>query len=152
MEDPRWMVGQIMHLYFSRSFTIVKELGVHPGQVPVLKLLFHQQGLSQKEIADHLCVKPPTVTVTIQRMEKLNLIYKKQDEHDQRVSRIFLTEQGKNVIKQLKQNNFHLENEAFHGFSPEELEEFNGFLIRIRENLKKTAGKDEFCAFAPKSQ
>ena len=152
MEDPRFMVGQIMHLYFSRSFTIVKELGVHPGQVPVLKLLFHQQGLSQKEIVEHLCVKPPTVTVTIQRMEKLNLIYKKQDEHDQRISRIFLTEQGKDVIKKLERSHFYLENEAFQGFSKEELTEFNEFLIRIRKNLKDVSGKDAFCSFASKSQ
>ena len=85
-------------------------------------------------------------------MEKLNLIYKKRDEHDQRISRIFLTEQGKDVIKKLERSHFYLENEAFQGFSKEELTEFNEFLIRIRKNLKDVSGKDAFCSFASKSQ
>ena len=64
--------------------------------------------MSQREIAEHLRIKPPTVNVTVQRLEKAGFLFRKADEKDQRVSRIYLTEKGKQAkergMKRVEEN------------------------------------------------
>ena len=55
----------------------MQELGIYPGQIPVLGLLAYKDGLSQREIAEHLRIKPPTVNVTVQRLEKQDFFTEK---------------------------------------------------------------------------
>ena len=45
-------------------------------------------------------MKPPTVTVSIQRLEKNGLLIRRQDEKDLRVSRIYLSDAGNAIIKE----------------------------------------------------
>ncbi len=59
----------------------------------------HKDGLSQREIAEKLHIKPPTVNVTVQRLEKAGFLYREADEKDQRISRIYMTEKGKQAKK-----------------------------------------------------
>ena len=51
----------------------MKELEIHPSQIPILAILGKNEEYSQKEIAQILGVKPPTVTVSIQRLEKMGM-------------------------------------------------------------------------------
>ena len=88
------MFMQIDRRFMGKCFGQMQELGIYPGQIPVLGLLAHRDGLSQKEIAERLRIKPPTVNVTVQRLEKAGFLYRKADEKDQRISRIYLTEKG----------------------------------------------------------
>ena len=67
-----------------KCFGQMQELGIYPGQIPVLGLLAYKDGLSQREIAEHLRIKPPTVNVTVQRLEKAGFLYREADEKDQR--------------------------------------------------------------------
>ena len=79
----------------TKCFGQMQELGIYPGQIPVLGLVAKKDGLSQRELAKILNIKPPTVNVSVQRLEKAGFLYKKPDEKDQRVTRIYLTEKGK---------------------------------------------------------
>ena len=71
--------------FMTKCFGQMQELGIYPGQIPVLGLVSGRDGLSQREIAKILHIKPPTVNVSIQRLEKAGFLYKKPDEKDQRV-------------------------------------------------------------------
>ena len=74
----------------------------------MLKLLQREDGISQRSISKRLGIQPPTVTVSLKRMEKMELIRREPDEKDQRVLRVYLTEKGRTVItdvqKTLKKN------------------------------------------------
>ena len=94
------LMMEISRMYMEKCFMKLKKLGIHPRQIPILAVLYKEDGCSQKELAAKLGVKPPTVTVSIQRLEKSGLLIRKQDEKDQRVSRIFLSEEGKKIIKE----------------------------------------------------
>ena len=83
--------------FMTKCFGQMQELGIYPGQIPVLGLVSGRDGLSQREIAKILHIKPPTVNVSIQRLEKAGFLYKKPDEKDQRVTRIYMTEKGKEI-------------------------------------------------------
>ena len=81
--------------FMAKCFGQMQGLGIYPGQIPVLGMVSKKEGLSQKELAEILRIKPPTVTVSVQRLEKAGFLYKKPDEKDQRIARIYLTEKGK---------------------------------------------------------
>ena len=110
------------------------------GQIPVLGLLAYKDGLSQREIAEHLRIKPPTVNVTVQRLEKAGFLFRKADEKDQRVSRIYLTEKGKQAkergMKRVEEN----EKILLDGFSDAELCLLRRFLEQITANIDKIPG------------
>ena len=95
MEGEEWedtvlsLLMRMTHVYFQKSFQQLNSIGLHPGQPPMLWHIFKDEGLSQKELASRLKVKPPTVNVSLQRMEKADYICRRQDEKDQRVSRIY---------------------------------------------------------------
>ena len=79
------LIMEISRMYMEKCFGKLKSLGIHPRQMPILAVLWKEDGCSQKELASQLGVKPPTVTVSIQRLEKIGIIVRKQDEKDQRI-------------------------------------------------------------------
>ena len=52
----------VSHAYFVKIYHQLKQIGIHPGQLPIIKLLDFHDGLSQKEIAGKLFLSAPTVT------------------------------------------------------------------------------------------
>ena len=126
--------------FMTKCFGQMQELGIYPGQIPVLGLLAYKDGLSQREIAEHLRIKPPTVNVTVQRLEKAGFLFRKADEKDQRVSRIYLTEKGKQAkergMKRVEEN----EKILLDGFSDAELCLLRRFLEQITANIDKIPG------------
>lgn len=64
---------KINHKNFAIGFAYLKEAGLHPGQMPLITGLYKKEGVTQKEIADRLGIKPSTINVMIRRLEKENL-------------------------------------------------------------------------------
>ena len=131
------MLMRIDRRFMGKCFGQMQELGIYPGQIPVLGLLAYKDGLSQREIAEKLRIKPPTVNVTVQRLEKAGFLCRKADEKDQRISRIYLTEKGRqakeNGIKKVEEN----EKILLDGFNDIELCLLRRFLEQITENIEK---------------
>lgn len=129
-----WLVRMI-HGYTSLSFKKFMELGVHPGQLPVLKSVYEEEGISLRELAKKIHVRPPTVTVTVQRLEKTGLVYKKTDPTDLRVNHIYLTDKGKDIQAKIRALLDENECTMTAGFSEEELTTLCSYFQRIVENL-----------------
>ncbi len=104
-ENPQSLQGafmRLLHRYTEVNFGRLKDMGVHPGQLPFLNIISHKEGISQRELAECLHVKPPTVAVTVKRLEKADVIYRRPDPNDMRVSRIYLTEKGIRISAQIE--------------------------------------------------
>ena len=129
------LMMEISRMYMEKCFVKLKKLGVHPRQIPILAVLYKKDGCSQKELVKELGVKPPTVTVSIQRLEKSGLIIRRQDERDQRVSRIYLSEEGRAIIKEGIQMAKEGEKQILAGFSESELCLMRRFCMQIKENI-----------------
>ncbi len=124
------------HTYFQKNYQQLNGLGLHPGQIPVLWHLFQEEGLSQKEIADRVKVKPPTVNVSLQRLEKMECIYRKQDTKDQRVSRIYLTQKGRDLAEQIEGMMENNEIQMTRNFTEVEICLLARFLKQLTENME----------------
>lgn len=143
---------EISRRYMGKCFYQMHTLGIHPRQIPILCTLYHKDGCSQREIAEALGVKPPTVTVSIQRLEKSGIICRRQDKKDQRVSRIYLTEEGRKIIAQGMKQMEKMEEVVFGHFSEAELCLLRRFFEQIRDNIDGMPGPDgqECAMMAPK--
>ena len=89
---------EINKAYMSKCYGQMTHLGLTRAN-PFLMLLSEKGEMSQKDIAGELHVKPPTVNVMVQRMEKAGFVSRRQDEKDQRITRICLTEKGLQMRK-----------------------------------------------------
>lgn len=132
---------QVMRYHFLRSHELLERIGVYPGQPPLLFALGHNDGLSQKELANRLNVKPATITVMIKRMEKAGYIKRIQDEADQRVIRVYLTDPGRKLMKEVKQTIKKINYECFKGLTEEEEIFLKGIFIKMRNNLYKDSNR-----------
>ena len=88
-------------------------------------------------IAKILHIKPPTVNVSIQRLEKAGFLYKKPDEKDQRVTRIYMTEKGKEIKAKALERIHKNEAVMMEGFSEAEQCLLRRFLEQILVNIEK---------------
>lgn len=73
----------------------------HHGGGRVLALinkLGGDNGVSQTELAEHLCIRPQSLCEALSRLEQLGLIERRVSEQDRRRSLVFLTQAGKDAL------------------------------------------------------
>lgn len=126
---------EILRFHHYRTHVLLEEIGVYPGQPPMLLILNKKDGQSQKELADKLNLAPATITVMLKRMEKANLVVRKQDDEDQRISRVYITEEGKEICKKASRVMRNINEECFGNFTMEEKVILRRLLMQIRDNL-----------------
>lgn len=129
------LMRRILKLHRHIVDLLISKYEVLPGQPPILLRLLKEDGMVQKEIAEEIYVKPATLTVTIDRLEKAGHVIRKPDPQDQRVSRVFLTEKGRTAALAVKEVMRELELKSFEQFSPEEKEVFRAMLQQINTSM-----------------
>lgn len=131
------MMGIVMHRVINRAKGMYQEFDLNASQAGILFSLHQSSAMSQKELAESLNMTPPSITSTIQKMEKGGYIRRKADEKDQRVLRLSLTEKGESCIQSVKQVAEQMRKLIFYEMSEEEIQQFRKFLLRINENLER---------------
>ncbi|EJL39440.1 MarR family transcriptional regulator [Brevibacillus agri] len=129
-------MGHVMKLHKKNVEYLIQNYDVYPGQPILLMRLAKTDGLMQKELARRIQVKPATLTVMINRMEKCGLVERRADERDQRISRVFLTDKGRLATKAVKEALRILELKCFECFTDEEKIVLQGMLERMHNNLQ----------------
>lgn len=80
-------------------------------------------------------VEPPTATKMLQRMEHAGLIERRPDPEDARVSRVYLTEQGRALEQPVLEVLKHLEAQTVAGLSAMEQALLRRLLMQVSANL-----------------
>lgn len=131
----QWSLMDLSRTYFSKLFAQANHHGIHPGQIPILGVLDKYDGISQRELAKMLGVKPSTVTISIRRLGKNHLVECRPDETDKRKSCLYLTETGKCFNQKMNEILDMNERLMMKGFSEEEVNCLNDLLKRIIHNI-----------------
>jgi DNA-binding MarR family transcriptional regulator len=134
-ESIDYLLAQICRLHHARAHTLLETLGLYHGQPPLLRALWKQEGLTHSELAAQLHVQPATMTKMVKRMEKAGFVERKSDPDDHRVSRVYLTDAGRDVQTQVEQVWHTLESETFAEFTIAEHALLRRFFLQMRENL-----------------
>jgi len=132
-----YLLLRVIRLHYHRSHTLLEEIGVYPGQPPLLYILHQKGGLSQTELANELKIKPSTITVMLNHMEKEELVKREKDPDDQRISRVYLTKKGKELFSELDKKINSISKECFANFNSEERIILRRLLKQIAENLER---------------
>ena len=132
---------RVIRMYYGRMQAQLAEVGLYRGQPPILGLLYQHDGMSQKEMAGALNLSPATMTVTLKRMEKAGLVRREMDEHDQRILRVHLSEQGRQMWLNSTEQIRAVTEELMEGFSAEERQQMHDYLLRVAKNMERAVEK-----------
>lgn len=88
---------RLMRAHRQLADTLLSAHGLHVGQEILLVQLWDAEGLTQSQLGERLEIEPSTVSKMISRMEKAGLVTRQPDPDDARISRIYLSEQGREL-------------------------------------------------------
>lgn len=109
--------------------------GLYPGQDGVVQLLAAEDGMTSGALAQRLGVKAPTMTRTIGRMEVQGFVTRHTDDRDQRLTKIYLTDEGRKSLTQINAAMAACEVQAIRGLSGKEARQLIKLLSIIEDNL-----------------
>ncbi|AET57216.1 MarR family winged helix-turn-helix transcriptional regulator [Paenibacillus terrae] len=113
----------------------LRELNLYVGQDNLLYRLWLGDGITQMQICEHLNCEPPTVTNMVKSLEQNGFIYRKRDEQDARVMRIFLTDKGKELEEPVDIKWRQQQNKLLQSILPEERVLLRQLLKQLENNL-----------------
>ncbi len=122
-----------IHSYYIHNAS--SSCGLYKGQLPILEQASMNENCTQKEIAETLCVSPPSIATSIKRMEKAGLLEKTADENDLRNNHIKLTDKGRELTNNCREVFNGIDEKMFNGFTSEECEQMVLFFERMINNL-----------------
>ena len=102
-------------------------------------------GLSQDELARHICINKSNVTRTITYLEEHGYVTRVQSESDKRITLVYPTQKMQNVLPQVRAVTDECNEYMTGGFTEEELKQFKKLLERVSARAKsyvETRGND----------
>jgi DNA-binding MarR family transcriptional regulator len=129
------LIARMAHIHRIRIEEYLSQHNLHVGQEMLLKYLWNQDGLSQKEIGEFMGIQSATVTRMVIRMERSGFVERRTEPDDQRVSRVYLTDSGRSLQRAVEQGWMALEQQILADFSLEERLLLRRYLEQIYRNL-----------------
>ncbi len=134
-ETVGYMLARACKLHRQRADVLLNEIGLHVGQEMILGALWDNEGITQTELADLLLIQPATVTNALKRLEREGYVDRRDDPDDQRISRVFSTDEGRNLKEAIQEKWGQLEKESFRGLTAEEGVLLRRLLLQVYESL-----------------
>ena len=129
------LLAIIGRLHATCSDRCLENIGIYRGQAIFLLILSENDGLTHSEIANRLAISPAAATKVIKRLEELNYLRRQSDPTDERISRVFLQEEGLKIINQIKDSFQNIDLILLEEFNPQEQEALLRLLRRVYNNL-----------------
>jgi len=115
----------------------LNKTGVYRSQHQILMYIADNPNVSQKDIATLHHVSTATIAVSLKKLENGGYIKRVVDQKDNRFNQICITPSGKAVVANSLRCFKEAEERMFGGFSPEELEQLDTLLGKVRQNLEQ---------------
>lgn len=101
-DHPReimFAVNGLSRIFHQEMRKVCEENGVPVGYRSLLFHLVHNDGCSQRVLANKAGLQPSTVSIALDKMERDGYIYREKSMDDMRAVKLHLTEKGKNIDK-----------------------------------------------------
>ncbi|HTG68555.1 MAG TPA: MarR family transcriptional regulator [Candidatus Udaeobacter sp.] len=132
------MIGKIKDAVHNR---IVSDLGKHgiegivPSHGDILVFLYQKDELSIKELAEKIHRTQPTVTVLVNKLEKLGYVERIKSEEDGRITSIKLTEKGIQLEPVFRDVSGSLNDVIYGGLSSAQREQLEWLLDHVHNRF-----------------
>ena len=135
-EMPTMMLlNDVSKLFHDKLRGFSEQIGIPDGYRHILFMLSKADGKTQYEISQMTHLKAPTVSVALQKMEAEGLVTRFTDETDQRQSRVFITERGREIHRKMEANLKKSENIALQALSEDDETHLREILLKMRKTL-----------------
>lgn len=131
------LLAQVCRLAGRRRRLRLERLGLHHAQGMVLFRLWHEDGMSQRALAAALDIMPPTMSNTLQRMERDGWIERRRDDKDQRIVRVFLTAKARNLHEEARASLHEFDREMGSALSEAEQATLRQSLLKVQRYLEQ---------------
>ncbi|MGF9700772.1 MarR family winged helix-turn-helix transcriptional regulator [Paenibacillus sp. MABNR03] len=109
--------------------------GIVPSHGDILMFLYLEDSLSIKMLAERVHRTQPTVTVLVNKLEKLGYVERSKSPEDSRVKFIRLTEQGRQLKPIFEQVSETIRDMVYGDMTDEQAEQLESLLIGIVHRL-----------------
>lgn len=137
---PMMRVVHLSKLFRDKLRRASEEAGIPGGYRSILMELSHSEHMTQYELAKRTHLTPPTVSVTLQKMEHDGYITRTPDEHDLRQMQVALTDKGREAELGNRARANALEQTILAGFTDKERQMLTSLLSRMEDNLHEAVG------------
>ncbi|AFS79734.1 transcriptional regulator, MarR family [Gottschalkia acidurici 9a] len=122
--------------YFNKKLNEkISSLGLYSSQWGIILYLYKKKKCTQVELSNYLHVEAPTITRTINRMEKMGWVIR-EDGDDKREKYIRLTEKAYDIYPRWDEASREIETACTENITKGELNIFNSVLERMIRNLE----------------
>ena len=129
-------IKQLGDRVFEKILTAQGIEAFNGAQGRILYVLWQEDGVPIKTIAERCGLAITSLTTMLERMEKSGLIIRQQDSGDKRKALIFLTDKAKALKEDYDAVSDRMSAIFYQGFTEEEIRNFEERLERIRLNLE----------------
>lgn len=130
------LLVQICKQRRNKSNALLAEAGVYGGQDILLYYLSIKDGQTISELTEKMCIQFATISNMINRMEARELIRKEKDGTDQRISRLYMTKNGKSAYKHIAKIWKQMEGQLLKNLSDKEQQTLQTLLSKVLKNLE----------------
>lgn len=134
---PFYLVTRLSSRYYACMEAVLKDIGMDVPRWRVLLILNEIRVASVSEIAAHAVSKLPTMTKTVQRLEKDGLVRTTSRQTDGRVTEVALTARGRQVVARVRPKGRLVFKQAFRDIDDQAIATLVTLLERIFANLQK---------------
>ena len=136
-ESINFLLRMICQAQRSQMSDALAEIGLYAGQEMFLWHLWRQEGLTQSQLVERMCVQPPTVSKMLDRLEKAGLVERRSDAENNHLSRVYLTEQGNVQKLAVRAIWMNIEQRLTQELSVEERIVLRRLLLQVHQNLTR---------------
>lgn len=126
------LIGDISHITRGKAKSVKDPPDLPPSGRNILFCLCHEDGLTQLDLSNYTQLKPPTISVTLRKMEEDGYVVRRDDESDRRQTRVYITEKGREFDNKIRRIFEFQERAIVEALSPEEQTELKALLLRVR--------------------
>jgi DNA-binding MarR family transcriptional regulator len=135
-----FLIGRFYYNYVALLSNHLTEKGLDahlvPGMGSILFVLFEEEDLTMKEVADRAGIAASTLTAMVRRMEQAKLLVRSRDAADGRSYRLSLTPLARSLESQCFLVSRDINHELTAGLSPAERDTLNSLLARVARNIE----------------
>jgi len=140
-----WLVGFVPYQLYRITNSLNQRLrsrlrnqSISVSRWRVLSVLRAKGTLTINEIAELTAMEQPTVSRTVSRLVRDQLVSRRPSKHDSRYMEVSLTTGGERAFKTIYPIAEQHQTDALRGFSEAELDTLRGYLQRLQRNVTAT--------------
>lgn len=135
-ESAYYLFNEVSRIITKKFRRERDNMGMKEGYRHIVYHLSHgDDGATQQTIVAHTHLSAPTVSVSLGRMERENIVRRVTDECDQRSVHVYLTDKGWEMVNAMRRTHCDIEGVFSEALTDEEFEQLGIILKKVRDKL-----------------